>query len=255
MRLLILAIGIFFLNLPSPLVAEGVFELRTYHVAPDKMEPLLIRFREHSLALLSKHGMTHLGYWVPLDADAARVGPLVYVVTHASKNAGRASWGAFSRDPEWHRARDNSEVDGKLVTAFTSVYHVRLPNWVAPENATPAEAKHRVFEFKTFKSSEGGLSKLEACVRSWTSEHFPKHGVHVLDVWRPLDKDKGADTTIVCLLAYRDAEAARAAWRSLEADPTWIESLRTAELMSDQQETGQMTASKLWQPVDFSPLQ
>ena len=45
------------------------FELRTYTAAPGKLEALHARFRDHTNAIFTKHGMTMLGYWVPSEAD------------------------------------------------------------------------------------------------------------------------------------------------------------------------------------------
>ena len=94
-------------------VDQRVFELRTYHVAPGKLESLQARFRDHTNKLLEKHGMTLVGFWVPSDAEAGNT--LIYLVAHKSRDAAKASWQAFQNDPEWKTARAESEKDGKLV--------------------------------------------------------------------------------------------------------------------------------------------
>src|SRR5436309_11158325 len=87
-----------------------VFELRTYHTAtPTKLEALHTRFREHSIGLLEKHGMTLVGFWVPVDVEKGRDNTLVYLVAHKSREAGRASWAAFNADPEWQKVKAESE--------------------------------------------------------------------------------------------------------------------------------------------------
>ncbi|MEQ9306966.1 MAG: NIPSNAP family protein, partial [Marinoscillum sp.] len=43
------------------------FELRTYYCNPGKLDDLLLRFSDHTMRLFEKHGMTNVGYWVPLD--------------------------------------------------------------------------------------------------------------------------------------------------------------------------------------------
>ena len=40
------------------------FELRIYHANPGKIDALLTRFRDHTVALFAKHNMESLGYWV-----------------------------------------------------------------------------------------------------------------------------------------------------------------------------------------------
>jgi hypothetical protein len=41
--------------------------MRTYHAAEGKLEALHERFRKHTLPLFEKHGITSLGYWVPVE--------------------------------------------------------------------------------------------------------------------------------------------------------------------------------------------
>ena len=47
--------------------AERVFELRTYKAAPGKLDALLKRFRDHTMRIFEKHGMSNVAYWVPTD--------------------------------------------------------------------------------------------------------------------------------------------------------------------------------------------
>src|SRR5688500_11873598 len=61
-----------------------VFELRTYTAAPGKFEALNKRFRDHTLRLFTKHGMTHVGYWTPIDEPLAG-NTLIYIVAHQSR--------------------------------------------------------------------------------------------------------------------------------------------------------------------------
>jgi hypothetical protein len=98
-----------------------VFELRTYHAAPGKMAALHARFRDHSCRLLHKHGMTLLGFWVPL-APAEAETKLLYLVAYPSREAAERSWTAFRADPEWQAVKAASERDGKLVERIDSVF-------------------------------------------------------------------------------------------------------------------------------------
>lgn len=93
---------------------ERVFELRTYTTNDGKLDALHKRFREHTVALFSKHGMTHIGYWSPTDAETGGGKQLIYVLAHASRDAAQASFGAFRADPEWIAAKAESEKDGPL---------------------------------------------------------------------------------------------------------------------------------------------
>jgi hypothetical protein len=98
-----------------------VFELRTYHTFPGRLDALNKRFREHTLKLFEKHGMTNIGYWVPQDSPA-RETTLIYVISHASRDAAKASWAAFIADPEWKKISEDSQKDGKIVEKVESVF-------------------------------------------------------------------------------------------------------------------------------------
>lgn len=98
-----------------------LYELRTYTTHPGRLEALNKRFREHTLKLFEKHGMKNGMYWIPTDPEK-KENTLIYVVSHESQEAADKSWKAFQADPEWHKARDASEVDGKIVLKVERVY-------------------------------------------------------------------------------------------------------------------------------------
>jgi hypothetical protein len=55
---------------------------------------------------------------VPTDED----NKLIYVVSHASREAADKSWKDFQADPEWQKARMESEKDGKIVEKVERVW-------------------------------------------------------------------------------------------------------------------------------------
>lgn len=87
-----------------------VFELRTYITPPGKLDALHARFRDHTMKLFSKHGMSHLAYWTPTDAEKGAGTKLIYILAHDSKEAGLASFTAFRADPDWIKAKGDSEA-------------------------------------------------------------------------------------------------------------------------------------------------
>ncbi len=109
---------------PSPSIAPGsrCFELRTYHAAPGKLEALNARFRDHTCALFKQHGMEVVGFWIPADADKGATNTLVYLLAHKSREEAKKSWAAFGADPDWKKARAESEVNGKLTEKVESVF-------------------------------------------------------------------------------------------------------------------------------------
>lgn len=97
----------------------AVYELRTYYVAPGKLEALNSRFRQHTLKLFERHGMTNVAYWNDMDAPNGRV---IYILAYPSREAREADWKAFSEDPEWREVAAASEANGKLVEKVDSVF-------------------------------------------------------------------------------------------------------------------------------------
>ena len=87
-----------------------VFEMRTYTTPPGKLDALNARFRDHTVNLFSKHGMTILAYWTPMDADKGAGTKLIYILAHDSKESGLASFAAFRTDPDWIKAKAASEA-------------------------------------------------------------------------------------------------------------------------------------------------
>ncbi|HUR38235.1 MAG TPA: NIPSNAP family protein, partial [Planctomycetota bacterium] len=98
-----------------------VFEMRTYISNPGKMSALHARFRDHTCKLFEKHGMTNVGYWSPISGDNAE-NTLVYILAYPSKEAREKSWKEFVADPDWVKAKADSEKDGVLVGKVISVF-------------------------------------------------------------------------------------------------------------------------------------
>ena len=98
------------------------FEMRTYTAAPGKLQALHARFRDHTNALFTKHGMALIGYWVPSDEDKGAANTLIYILAYPSRAAREKSWADFQADPAWVAARTASEVDGKLVEKVESIF-------------------------------------------------------------------------------------------------------------------------------------
>lgn len=86
-----------------------VFELREYTASAGNLAALDSRFRDHTVGLFKKHGMENLFYWhlTPGQKDADR--KLIYILSHKSREAGAASFGAFRTDANWIAAKEASE--------------------------------------------------------------------------------------------------------------------------------------------------
>ena len=91
---------------------DRVFEIRTYFANEGKLDELKARFRDHTVDLFKKHGITNIGYWVPVENKDNK---LVYILAYPSKEARDKSFKAFLDDPAWKTAFNASIKDGRLV--------------------------------------------------------------------------------------------------------------------------------------------
>jgi hypothetical protein len=105
----------------SAQTADKVFELRTYTAPEGKLGDLHARFRNHTLRIFEKHGMSNVIYLAPMDAPASE-NQLVYLISHKSREAAKASWTAFQNDPEWKKVSSESQVNGRIVAKVDSVF-------------------------------------------------------------------------------------------------------------------------------------
>lgn len=98
-----------------------VFELRTYHTFEGKLDALLTRFREHTIEIFNRHGMTSIGYWVPTD-EPLKGKTLVYILAFPSREAATKDWAEFRNDPQWNDVAAASEKNGKIVEKVDSIF-------------------------------------------------------------------------------------------------------------------------------------
>jgi hypothetical protein len=101
--------------------SNRVFELRTYTTHPDRLEELQARFRDHTVQLFERHGMTNIGYFTPQESPLAD-NTLIYLLAHDSREAAEASWAGFAGDPDWLKAAEESRRNGRLLESVVSVF-------------------------------------------------------------------------------------------------------------------------------------
>lgn len=49
--------------------APGFYELRVYTAVPGRRDALAARFASQTAELYAKHGITNVGYWIPVQSD------------------------------------------------------------------------------------------------------------------------------------------------------------------------------------------
>ncbi|CAN5375216.1 hypothetical protein BH23BAC1_BH23BAC1_12620 [soil metagenome] len=228
-------------------LSDGSFyEMRVYYANPRKLDDLNARFRNHTTKLFEKHGMTNIGYWTPIDNPENK---LIYVLSYPNRAARDQSWNDFMADPEWKKAAEASEREGKLVARVESVYMKKTD--FSPRPAIKPMSKERVFELRTYTAKPGRLDDLLTRFRDHTVKLFTKHGMEHIEYWVPVDKEKGSDDTLIYILAHESQKAGEEAFNKFREDKNWIKAKAASEA------NGPLTASVesvYMVPTDYSKI-
>lgn len=252
--LLLLALAPLVVLVPAAPAAEKdtrVYEMRVYYAPAGKLDALNARFKNHTVKLFEKHGMTNVGYFTPIDNKDNK---LVYFLAYPSKEAREKSWKEFVNDPDWKKAHAESEKDGKLVskveTKFLTVTDYSPALKIAEANAV------RVFELRTYIATKGNLGHLNDRFKDHTIKLFEKHGMTNLVYWNAAKGEKDEDKLLVYLLAHKSQEAAAKSFDAFRKDPDWL----AARKASEEKAGGSLTEAKggvvseFLKPTDYSPL-
>ncbi len=106
-----------------------LYELRIYECVPGRLPDLMKRFDTITLKLWEKHGIKQAGFWTTVIGESNQTRMLLRCVG-PTRRAGK-KWNAFGVDPEWIKARAETEKNGAIVanvknfilapTAFSAV--------------------------------------------------------------------------------------------------------------------------------------
>lgn len=229
----------------APVSDAPVYELRIYTCEPGKLEPLLDRFRNHTMRIFEKHGMENVAYWVPTD-EPKKSNTLIYILRHKSSDAAKASWQAFRDDPEWRAvAKASAEQHGKILARRPDSRYMTATDY-SPKVTPPKE--NAVYELRIYTAAEGKLDALHDRFRQHTDAIFKGHGMTSTGYWAPRDAEAG--NIMLYVLEYPDREAARDSWKAFFADPEW------KKVAKQTQKDGRLVTkveSTYMVPTDFSP--
>ena len=95
-----------------------IYELRIYHCVPGRLPDLLKRFDTITLKLWDKHGIKQAGFWTVLVGDSNQ--DLYYLLQWESLAEREKKFTAFGADPEWLKARAETEKNGAIVASITN---------------------------------------------------------------------------------------------------------------------------------------
>jgi hypothetical protein len=234
---------------PAAETDTRVYELRVYTAAPGKLDALNARFKNHTMKLFEKHGMTNVAYFTPIDNKNNK---LIYFLSYPSKDAGQKAWKGFLADEDWKKAFAESEKDGKLVEKVER-------RFLTATEYSPvlklAQGKDRVFELRTYTATKGNLGHLNDRFKDHTIKLFEKHGMTNVAYWNVLKGEKDDDKMLIYLLAHKSKGAADKSFAAFRDDPDW----KAAREASEKKGGGSLTEkggvlSEFLVPTDYSPL-
>ena len=233
----------------SPPPQVGLYELRVYTAADGKMPELDARFRDHTISLFRKHGMTPIAFFHPENPDDNR---LIYLMGYKDRAARDAAWTAFASDPEWSAVKRASEANGALTTEIESLF--LMPTDYSPALDLRPATPPRYFELRTYTTNPGKLENLHSRFRDYTLGIFRKHGMTNMLYWRPGADQPGMENKMIYLMAYPSKDARNSAWAAFAADDEW------KKVAADSQVDGPILAATAgvvsieMKPTDYSPL-
>ena len=252
-----------------------LFEMRVYYAAKGKLDALNARFRDHTLKLFEKHGITNVGYWVPVENPDER---LVYVISHKDKAAADQSWKDFIADPVWKKAHAESEKDGKLVAKIERFW-MSATDYSHATKSEKSDGKG-VYELRMYIATPHNLEHLNARFRDHTVKLFEKHGMSNVAYWNlaaadkttcgqvitamspagtpAVDVDEKSPATplaLIYVLHHDSTDAAKKSFDTFRMDADWVK----ARDASEKKAGGSLTAkngvkSLMMKATDYSPL-
>jgi hypothetical protein len=231
----------------------GLYEMRIYTAAPGKKEALDARFRDHTIGLFKKHGMTPIGFFhVYAAPGAAADDRLFYIMGYKDRAARDASWRAFAQDPDWQKVYGESQKDGSLTSKIENIF--LSPAEYSPKlNLTPS-ATPRHFEYRTYTANPGKLENIHARFRDHTMRIFSRLGMTNYLYWRPVADQPAQTDKMMYLMAYPTPAARTTMWQAFAQDPEW------QKVSAESQVDGQLlkspggVVSVQLTPTDYSPL-
>lgn len=84
-----------------------LYELRVYDCCPGRLPALLNRFQNHTTKIWERHGIRQGGFWTTVIGNSNH--RLHYFLVWESLAEREQKWSKFMVDPEWVKARAESE--------------------------------------------------------------------------------------------------------------------------------------------------
>ena len=90
-----------------------IYEMRTYHCAPQRLPALHQRFEKITLKFWQKYEIQQVGFFTTVIGESNQ--SLTYLLKWESLSEREKKWDAFSTDADWLKQRAETERDGIIV--------------------------------------------------------------------------------------------------------------------------------------------
>jgi hypothetical protein len=95
-----------------------IHELRIYECVSGRLPLLHQRFETTTLKIWQRLGIRQAGFWTTVIGESNQT--LYYLLEWESLAEREEKWTAFVQDPEWLKARAETEKDGQIVARVTN---------------------------------------------------------------------------------------------------------------------------------------
>jgi hypothetical protein len=95
-----------------------IHELRIYECVPGRLPALHKRFETVTLRIWQRLGIRQAGFWTTAIGENSQ--NLYYLLEWDNLAERDEKWTAFVQDPEWIKARAETEKDGPIVAKVTN---------------------------------------------------------------------------------------------------------------------------------------
>ncbi|MCC7048108.1 MAG: NIPSNAP family protein [Alphaproteobacteria bacterium] len=96
-----------------------IHELRIYHCVQGRLPDLSKRFETITLKIWERLGIRAIGFWTVMVGDSSN--DFYYLIEWKDMAERQAKMETFQADPEWLRARAETEKNGPLLTHVSNL--------------------------------------------------------------------------------------------------------------------------------------
>ncbi len=218
-------------------------EVRKYYANDGKLQDLLNRFQNHTMKLFEKAGMENIAYFLPAENTD---NSMTYILGYPDEKSRDRMWADFGNDPDWKKAKADSEVNGGLVKSVDQTFMVLAPHL----NDNPKPMPSGVIQMRTYTLLDGKVPNIQARFRDHTQALFEKQGLRNYTYWMTVPKD-GSQPKLLYLLGAKDQASFDAGFAAFLKDPEWIKARDASEASGKIVEKVDAT---MFKTLPFSPL-